>query len=110
MTVSRQTSPVLFELRDSGVAVVTLNRPERMNAWGGGLAAAFYRCMDRAEADPDVRVVVLTGNGRAFCAGADMGDLDTIGGASESFGGQVGRSRRAARRAPGGRRPRRATA
>ena len=65
---------------------MTLNRPERMNAWGGGLAAAFYRCMDRAEADPAVRVIVLTGSGRAFCAGADMGDLDTIGGASESAG------------------------
>ncbi len=86
MTVSDTKSdpkrPVLFELRDSGVAVVTLNRPERMNAWGGGLAAAFYRCIDRAEADPDVRVIVLTGNGRAFCAGADMGGADTIGGAS----------------------------
>ena len=51
-TASDPNSPVLFELRGSGVAVVTLNRPERMNAWGGGLAAAFYRCMDRAEADP----------------------------------------------------------
>ena len=90
MTRLEQISPagasdlVLFELRDSGVAVVTLNRPDRMNAWGGGLAAGFYRCMDRAESDPDVRVVVVTGNGRAFCAGADMGDLDTIGGADTS--------------------------
>lgn len=81
MTVSDQQSAVLYELRDSGVAVVTLNRPERMNAWGGGLAAGFYRCIDRAEADPNVRVIVLTGAGRAFCAGADMGDLDSIGGA-----------------------------
>jgi enoyl-CoA hydratase/carnithine racemase len=80
------TSPVLYEVRSSGVAVVTLNRPERLNAWGGGLAAAFYRCMDAAEADPAVRVIVVTGNGRAFCAGADMGDLDTISGASESSG------------------------
>lgn len=72
---------VLFDKHDSGVAVLTLNRPDRMNAWGGGLAAAFYRCIDRAEADTDVRVIVLTGAGRAFCAGADMGDLDTIGGA-----------------------------
>lgn len=86
MTVSDTAAPVLFEQRDSGVAVVTLNRPERMNAWGGGLAGAFYRCMDRAEADPEVRVIVVTGNGRAFCAGADMGDLDAIGGASESAG------------------------
>lgn len=79
-------SPVLYELRDSGVAVLTLNRPDRLNAWGGGLAGAFYRCIDRAEADPNVRVVLLTGKGRAFCAGADMGDLDTIGGATESAG------------------------
>lgn len=81
-----EAEPVLYELRDSGVAVLTLNRPERMNAWGGGLAAAFYRCIDRAEADPDVRVIVLTGNGRAFCAGADMGDLDSISGAGEKSG------------------------
>ena len=93
MTVSDTASPVLFDLLDSGVAVVTLNRPERLNAWGGGLAGAFYRCMDRAESDPAVRVVVVTGSGRAFCAGADMGDLDTISGASESTGGQ-GRSDR----------------
>ncbi|MBJ7386184.1 MAG: enoyl-CoA hydratase [Mycolicibacterium sp.] len=76
--------PVLYEVRSSGVAVVTLNRPERLNAWGGGLAAAFYRCTDAAEADPAVRVILVTGNGRAFCAGADMGDLDTISGASDS--------------------------
>jgi enoyl-CoA hydratase/carnithine racemase len=75
-------APVLYDAHDSGVAVVTLNRPERMNAWGGGLAVAFYECMDRAEADPDVRVIVLTGSGRAFCAGADMGDGGSIGGAT----------------------------
>jgi enoyl-CoA hydratase/carnithine racemase len=84
LTIPDQKSPVLYDARDSGVAVVTLNRPERMNAWGGGLAAEFYRCMDRAEADPSVRVVVVTGSGRAFCAGADMGDLDTIGGAGDA--------------------------
>jgi enoyl-CoA hydratase/carnithine racemase len=62
LTIPDQKSPVLYDARDSGVAVVTLNRPERMNAWGGGLAAEFYRCMDRAEADPSVRVVVVTGS------------------------------------------------
>jgi enoyl-CoA hydratase/carnithine racemase len=70
---------VLYSLRDSGVVVLTLNRPERMNAWGGGLATAFYSYLDRTEADPNVRAVVVTGSGRAFCAGADMGDLSTIG-------------------------------
>lgn len=81
--------PVLYEILDSGVAVLTLNRPDRMNSWGGGLARAFYQCIDRAEADPAVRVIVLTGSGRAFCAGADMGDLDTIGGASTDEGTDV---------------------
>jgi enoyl-CoA hydratase/carnithine racemase len=80
------TSPVLYDARDGGVAVVTLNRPERLNAWGGGLASEFYRCMDRAEADPAVRAIVLTGSGRAFCAGADMGGGGSIGGATIGAG------------------------
>ena len=69
---------VLYEVCDSGVAVLTFNRPERMNAWGGALAAGFYSYIEQAEADPRVRVIVITGTGRAFCAGADMGGLDTI--------------------------------
>ena len=72
------SEPVLYEVRDTGVAVLTLNRPERMNGWGGGLAATFYSRLDDAEADPDIRAIVVTGKGRAFCAGADMGDLNTI--------------------------------
>jgi enoyl-CoA hydratase/carnithine racemase len=74
--------PVLYELRDSGVAVLTLNRPERMNGWGGGLAARFYALLEAADADPNVRAIVVTGKGRAFCVGADMGDLSSIEGAS----------------------------
>ncbi|WP_199254256.1 enoyl-CoA hydratase [Mycolicibacterium mengxianglii] len=69
---------VLYEVRDSGVAVLTFNRPERMNAWGGALASGFYAHIEAAEADPAVRVIVITGTGRAFCAGADMGGLNTI--------------------------------
>ncbi len=82
MTVPDHESPVLYDVQRGGTAVVTLNRPERLNAWGGGLASEFYRCMDRAEADPGVRAIVLTGSGRAFCAGADMGDGGSIGGAN----------------------------
>ena len=73
---------MLYEVRDTGVALVTLNRPERMNGWGGGLAAAFYAVLDAAEADPAVRAIVVTGSGRAFCAGADMGDLTSISSAN----------------------------
>jgi enoyl-CoA hydratase/carnithine racemase len=79
---SSPSDPVLYEVRDTGVAVVTLNRPERMNGWGGGLATTFYSRLDVAEADTDVRAIVVTGNGRAFCAGADMGNLNTIGNAT----------------------------
>ena len=70
--------PVLYDVRDTGVALLTLNRPERMNGWGGGLATMFYARLDDAEADPSVRTIVVTGSGRAFCAGADMGNLNTI--------------------------------
>jgi enoyl-CoA hydratase/carnithine racemase len=84
-----RTDPVLYDVRDSGVAVLTFNRPERMNAWGGGLPGAFYGHLDEAEADPAVRAVVVTGSGRAFCAGADMGDLSTIGDATVEAAGQT---------------------
>lgn len=85
---AQDDSPVLYEVRETGVAVLTFNRPDRMNGWGGGLAAGFYAGLDRAEADPNVRAIVVTGRGRAFCAGADMGDLNSIGAATvESAGG-----------------------
>ena len=71
-------APLLYEVRESGVAILTFNRPERMNSWGGPMIAEFYRHIDLAEADPRVRVIVITGAGRAFCAGADMGGLDAI--------------------------------
>lgn len=88
-----RTDPVLYEVRDSGVALVTLNRPDRMNGWGGGLATSFYNYLDEAECDPNVRAIVVTGNGRAFCAGADMGDLTSISAATvdEAAGTDVGK-------------------
>jgi enoyl-CoA hydratase/carnithine racemase len=84
-----RSDAVLYEVLDSGVAVMTFNRPERMNAWGGGIPAGFYACCDEAEADPAVRVLVLTGSGRAFCAGADMGDLSTISDATPNTNGEA---------------------
>jgi len=62
MTTSDQASSELFRRCDSGVAVAALNRPERMNTRGGELAGAFDQSVDCAEADPDVRVVVLAGS------------------------------------------------
>ena len=54
------------------VASLTLNRPEQLNAWTDIMADEVYRAMRDADSDPDVRVIVLTGAGRAFCAGGDI--------------------------------------
>jgi enoyl-CoA hydratase/carnithine racemase len=62
---------IRFEL-DDGVAVVTLNRPDHLNAFSGKMGKELAHAYRRCDADDDVRVVVLTGAGRAFCAGADM--------------------------------------
>jgi enoyl-CoA hydratase/carnithine racemase len=64
---------------DQGVAVVCLNRPERGNAWSGPMAVEYRWALHHADVDAAVRVVVLTGAGRAFCVGADTADLATIG-------------------------------
>ncbi len=80
---------MLYEVRDSGVAILTLNRPERMNGWGGGLAAGFYAAWTGPRPIRTVRVIVITGNGRAFCAGADMGDLNSIGSATVDSAGEA---------------------
>ena len=73
------TEAVLYDVTDSGVAVLTLNRPERLNSWGADISAGVYASFDRAEADPAVRVIVLTGSGRGFCAGAYMGSMAALG-------------------------------
>jgi len=57
------------------VATVTLSRPDRMNAWTGRLQTEYRWCLATAAADPGVRVIVVTGAGRAFCAGADSAAL-----------------------------------
>jgi enoyl-CoA hydratase/carnithine racemase len=73
-----QDDAVSYEVTPSGVAVLTLNRPDRLNTWGGDIASAFYAGLDRAEEDPAVRVIVLTGSGRAFCAGAQLGSMGSV--------------------------------
>jgi enoyl-CoA hydratase/carnithine racemase len=63
---------LLYDVRD-GICTITLNRPDRMNAISRGLEAEMHRAFDEADADPAVRVIVLTGAGAAFCAGFDQG-------------------------------------
>jgi enoyl-CoA hydratase/carnithine racemase len=61
---------VRYEVADA-IARITLNRPERLNAWTGRMHAEYRWALSRADSDRAVRVIVVTGAGRAFCAGAD---------------------------------------
>ena len=78
---------VLYEVRDR-TALITLNRPDRLNAWNNDMHRGYYDSLDSAAADPDVRVIVVTGAGRGFCAGADMDVLQGIGGGGSGGGGE----------------------
>lgn len=63
---------------DRGVAVVTLNRPEKLNAISPELGRAYDECMVRLALDPNVRAIIITGAGRGFCGGADAGRLAAL--------------------------------
>jgi enoyl-CoA hydratase/carnithine racemase len=62
---------ILYDVRDR-IATITLNRPEQLNAWTDIMSDEVYRAMHQSDGDPEVRVLVLTGAGRAFCAGGDV--------------------------------------
>ncbi len=76
------TDTVLAERRGA-VLVLTLNRPDRLNAWNNELEDRYFELLDEAENDGDVRAIVVTGAGRCFCAGADMDDLQQVGDGQE---------------------------
>ncbi|RAY14459.1 enoyl-CoA hydratase [Actinomadura craniellae] len=71
-------SEIEYEVRD-GIATITMNRPERLNAYTYVMRGEMIDAFERIDADDDVRVAVVTGAGRAFCAGADLeGGGDTF--------------------------------
>ena len=63
---------VLYEVRDGGIGVITLNRPENRNSMTPDVMASFRRRVAEAGANRDLRVLVITGRGKSFCAGADF--------------------------------------
>lgn len=67
-----------YEIVEGGVAVITLSRPKRRNAWTGRMHTEYRWLLSEADADKAVRVIVVTGDpeGQAFCAGADLGALE----------------------------------
>ncbi len=74
VAMSNETSqepPILYEV-GGGVATITLNRPERKNSLSDELVGSLSAMLDRAVADPEVRVVLVTNTGNTFCAGADL--------------------------------------
>ncbi|WP_214105182.1 enoyl-CoA hydratase-related protein [Acrocarpospora catenulata] len=68
---------VLSDLVD-GVLTLTLNRPDRLNAWTQELGRRYFDLLEEAERDPAVRVIVVTGAGKGFCAGADFEMLTAL--------------------------------
>jgi enoyl-CoA hydratase len=80
---------ILVERKD-GLVTIALNRPERLNAVGGELEQEFGRALNELAADPDVRAVLLRGEGRAFCVGGDIKEMaERAEGPGPSAGQQV---------------------
>jgi enoyl-CoA hydratase/carnithine racemase len=75
---------------DEGVLTITLNRPDRLNAFTPTMARELIEAFDRSDADDDVRAVIVTGAGRGFCAGADLGGGGGTFDWRERDGGDVG--------------------
>ncbi len=89
MTAGTDASPAVVIERDGAVAIVALNRPDKLNVFSGGMGEQLSAAYRECDADPEVRVIVLTGRGRAFCAGADMApESASFGAPSGAFSSQ----------------------
>ena len=67
-------SSILFEVKNQ-VACIQLNRPEKFNSFNREMALLLQKILDDCAADDNIRAIYLTGNGKAFCAGQDLGEL-----------------------------------
>jgi enoyl-CoA hydratase/carnithine racemase len=76
---------VVLSERRGRVLLVTLNRPERLNAWTDEMEEMYFDTLAEADADPGVRAIVVTGAGRGFCPGADMNVLEELGAGKSAY-------------------------
>ena len=67
---------ILLDKPEDGIGLITLNRPERLNAWNPTMMAELIDAIEKLDKDDDVRAVIVTGAGRAYCAGADLEPAD----------------------------------
>ena len=74
----KNNNEVIQYTQQNGVAIITLNRPKAYNALSKALSAGIIKCIQRAEAEETVKVIVLTGNGKAFCAGVDLKEVAVV--------------------------------
>src|ERR1700755_2065155 len=83
-------------IEDGGIVTISLNRPERLNALAGYMRRDLAEALEEAGSDPDVRVIVIKGEGRAFCAGGDVHFMAELGerGGTEEFARLLGAARR----------------
>jgi len=101
MTTAEATTyeTIRYEV-DGPVLTVTLNRPEKLNAYTAQMGAELADAIVRADEDDAIRAVIITGEGRGFCAGADIsagaGSFDTAGAGAKNFGGAETRALRGA--------------
>ena len=101
MAYSKVFSEILYDVSDK-IATITLNRPDKLNAWTGTMEQEVRAALIKASGDDGVVAIILTGAGRGFCSGADMNNLNSIQEGAAS-GGQTSDNVRAVDNAiPGG--------
>src|SRR5689334_1718976 len=83
-------SDLEYSVKDH-IATILLNRPEKLNAFTPYMLQAWQEALRHVQADPEVRVLVLTGAGRAFCAGGDMNKRDNDAASTQHLSGPIER-------------------
>ncbi|MEO6957010.1 MAG: enoyl-CoA hydratase-related protein [Antricoccus sp.] len=89
MSATEKTENPVIVSGQGTTMIITLSRPDRMNAWTPTMETLYFDALTEAAADDKVRAIVLTGAGRGFCAGADMDDLSEIGASGELAPGRI---------------------